>query len=543
MNNNSRNIQIALFTILVVIFTSCVEDLGNYDYKSREEAAPVKINGVPQTIQILTNQELIITPELENLKEEDGIYEFYWHVYENKPNSSQEELQKMVRDTLSTNKDLQTYISLKKGAYILLYEIRNTQTLVRTYFETELQVEESEINYGYYILKDDGSKTDFDYIGYTGVRYSNILQNIPGDARPNGTAVKIILQNASYAHRITDESGNYITPVPQDLDAIHIISSQEYVVRNANNISQKYKGFEDMFYEIPEEGFGIENCTWDISLGSNGLYIINKGKMYVYFSGTFGYGMYGSPVGGFSNNKIMYPETLVLNALILGYDKVSKKFYYTATVIGVDDFYDSEAITPWIRPAGTDLDLVTLLPGSIPVYLSPTNSKSGKAIFRDLNSSDFYWVDIVIGYSADYQTNPKNPVVSCTKLPADSKLKTATCLLAPNSGSFIYYAENNRLMATHDPALGLGDELVYTFGAEEKIVYMTQDNINPQYAFDTFYDESVYMVVLTTTSDNNWNLYVFDRERNAKPGLKEILHQYSGEGNAKYVAIRNRKLD
>ena len=509
--------------ILCLWMTSCVNDEGNYNYEKRENVTNITIEGVEQMIAVTIGKSLEIKPNVTGLLD-DADYEFLWYVYADK--TADADQRKAVRDTLSRKKDLSTIISMKADNYNLVYEIKDTRNQVRTYSETKISVHETDMNVGLYVLKDDGEKSDFDYFGFYGdVVYRDALKNQNEDCRVDGLARRIANQEASYSHRQLESNGTYT--LLQRQNAIHITTTKEAVSLNANNLSQTFKRFDDMFYEQPEEGFMVEDF-YRIQAEYKSLYMINGGKFYAMVNVSTNYGIF-SNYRGYRNDTIrVAPEIYCVYWEVVVYDKKSRKFFWASTDAGDNNYYE---FTNWVQPAGTDLELVRLLQGSVPRILQGT--ADGKAIFKDRNSSDYYYA--TLSHNLNEFARPKsNPVKSCSVLPAGSKLSQSTVLAATEKGKFIYYADDNKLMAAFDPQTGKKDDkLIYTFPAGEKITLIRMSDMNaPKSTGNPF-----YLIVLTNHA-NGWKLYQYNLADVAEPEVADIVATYEGEGNAKEFSVR-----
>ena len=64
----------------ILLCWSCVNDLGNYDYKDVTSVAPVKVSGLPEDTTFKILETIILTPELKGMDDEKN-FEFTWYTY------------------------------------------------------------------------------------------------------------------------------------------------------------------------------------------------------------------------------------------------------------------------------------------------------------------------------------------------------------------------------------------------------------------------------------------------------------------------------
>ena len=523
-----------IFTIIICLsclMVSCVEDTGNYNYLSVEDVTPVKIDGIDTRLEVIINNKLDVNPIVTGIDDEND-YSYLWYIMNNP--SPQEQLSGTIMwsDTIGREKNLSHVINYPKAEYKLYYEVRNIKTDVRAFAVTRLGVELTDRTYGYYILKDEGGYTDFDYIAFDNARsYRDILRNVDQeDKRIPGNAMKMIEQRGKYSHRLMNEQG-YVT-LNKFLDAFHILTDQQLITLNANNISEEYKNFNSMFYTPPAEGFAVENIVFHKG-DTDALFMINGGKLYSINTENPNYGMFGPPLPIISSYILeselpyyLHPDIINLQDFAMVYDTQRKSFFTVESMLNM--MFETEEAFGVEKPAGTDLQLVRML-GGTPLTQLTMFEITGKALFKDNNSQDYYFSETYIGrYDGVIP-----PILSYEKLPSTSGLKNATVMAAPHDGYFIYYADANKLMAAYNPTVSTTDETIYTFSSNETISYIKVEAMGSDR-----WSSPEYALTVLTNSASGWKLYVFEMAGNGTPTLGAIKEQYSGTGNAKHLMVR-----
>lgn len=154
--------RILLIVALVALcFTSCYEDLGNYDYNP---IAPIELSGFESeyTVYSMIDQ-LDIVPQFAEKENSDCV----WTLFLNG-------LPQAKVDTLSTEPDLHHKVVESSGSYTLALTIENRKTGDRQVFQSTITIQ-TEFSSGCYILKEVDGKTDVDLITSKQALAENIL--------------------------------------------------------------------------------------------------------------------------------------------------------------------------------------------------------------------------------------------------------------------------------------------------------------------------------------------------------------------------------
>jgi len=139
----------------MLLFNSCYEDLGNYDYNDINE---VSVEGVSTTFVVKKLELLEIEPELNfSVEGTENEFEYEWVIV-----SSELEDSKFI--TISTERNLSYEIDVPLGEYQLNYYVTNKLTNVQYITNTDLIVAPA-IYEGWLLITDNNGDRNVDYIG------------------------------------------------------------------------------------------------------------------------------------------------------------------------------------------------------------------------------------------------------------------------------------------------------------------------------------------------------------------------------------------
>ena len=478
----------SLFTI------SCVNDLGNYEYEDVAKILPVTISGISDTT-IMSGTILKIIPEVKNV---DREYVYSWYAIPIEVNGVLRQ-----KTILSETMELNDYVRLVDGRYILYFEVRDVERDIYALKSVLLTVTATEITYGWYVLKDINEETDFDYINRDGVLYPDIL--LASDNRLKGTAVKMAFQDRRYYH-MSDSSG-----IQMGLQAMHVLSSRDMKTFNGRNLYEVYKEYKDEFYVIPD------NCApQSIEVADEGdLFLLNAGKLHSIYGLTSNSGRFSPPkVGFYTLFKKMFTVTGI-GASTMVFDLESCTFYIADSFGERLSTMDDRPNYP--SPTNMDATVIDLLPSQ----RNYTNVR-GSVIMKNKNKEEYY----IRGINFN---GPAYPFTSFDTIPAGYKMPYAESRAVPYAGAFVYFGDANKLFVYRNAAVANRETEIITFPEDETIAYLT--NMYASGAYN-------YLVVLTNNA-TEWKLYVYNIRALGNPDLEaEPAFVYSGTGHARYVMYR-----
>jgi hypothetical protein len=499
-----KNTFVGLGALLLLINSSCVEDLGNYTYTDGESVIPVVISEIQDNIVVKKGERLEITPVLKNVSDESK-YAYSWYVTPSVTGGVLPE-----KTVLGDTKNLDVVIRLELGGYFLSCEVRDVERDVYVRHQTLLTVNASDVTTGWYVLKDIDNETDFDYINNDGVIYPDVLLNLasPLNSRLKGTAVAMAYQSTRYYHQRTDADGKVTTLANQS--AFHILSSEDIKTFNAKDLVL-FKNYRDEFYIAPEV------CRPQyIKFANTDLFMLNDGQIYAIYGmmasvGKFGgsapgsYTMHNDLIGGFYGGMI--------------FDLKNHTFYFVnAYGPAITTFPDKKATedSPALPLANMDYTLVNLLTADESV------TTTGYAVMKSVSKEEYY-----LGTVA-FSNGSACPITAFDAIPSGCKFPLAPVKLAPRTGNFVYFADGNKL-SVYKNASGLADResVLKEFPAGETISYLLNPETNPN-----------YLVVLTNSS-SGWKMYFFTITGPGNPEFEpEATVTYQGTGSGRFIIYR-----
>jgi hypothetical protein len=502
-----KNIFITLGLLTVLFFTSCVEDLGNYEYQDPETVLPVTISGIQDTILILKGEYLVLDPEV-TIAGDQSNYTYSWYVM---PSVTAGFLP--TKTVWGNTKNLNQQVTLAVGRYFLNLVVTDSIRDIYIRKQVILDVKATEIGAGWYVLKDVDNETDFDYVNDNGVIYPDVLLTLaePAGSRLKGNAVKIEYQSARYYHQVTDENGKVTTLSNQSV--YHILSDEDIKVFDSKTL-KLFKNQQDVFYTPTV--CRPQNIAF--SSGMNDLFLVNDGTVSAIYGMMANVGKLSPKAGLYTFHKDLLVH---LFGGAMGFDLDNRTFYH------VNAF--APALTTFtagpISTTNMDATLLNLLYAT-EVPRSATMTGLGFAVMKNVNKEEYYLATLLYSATNNY------PIMAFDTVPAGSKFPTAPVKAAPYSGSFVYFADGNRLSVYKNaPGLSLADRetLLKEFPAGETISHIY--NVYKPGSFN-------YMVVLTNSS-NGWKLYAFNVIGLGNPEF-EATPQFvrEGKGNAKYFMYR-----
>ncbi len=509
-----KKIRILLLFALILNATSCFDDIGNYDYTTKEDVIPITISGVRDTT-ISVGNTLEITPILNNMDNENR-YVYLWY-------ASHQQTAGFAprRDTLSLEKNLSVTLKMEAGTYNLVYEVRDPKLDVYVRAQSTLRVSASSINAGWYVLKDIDDETDFDYIKLDGSETTNdVLRNIGGyqefsdgpamfgNQQLKGKAIKMIWQNTGYRHEVKKQDGTISTLINQR--AYHILTDKDFKTFNSDNL-YLFKNFENQFYEAPPA------APRDICFVFFDLYLLNNNRAHSIYGMSSNVGKFAAPkTSSISPNHNLYSS---LGAGLFGaivFDKTTRSFFSTSSSGATLDKMASPPADSEL-PSLTEMeyDLINLL------ERNPSSAAiSGYCLMKKNNSQDYY-----IGYIPSTYGDTGYLFNSFKKVPENAKMPTAQVKSVPLVASCIYFGNDNVLSYYLDATdIENNEKVIYTFAAGEKIAFIS----NPK--SDT--------LIVLTNSTSGWKLYGFPIVGATPDIVAEPSFIYSGEGNGRYVMYR-----
>lgn len=507
---NKINIFLGLTTVLMATF-SCIDDKGNYNYTSEDIVMPVSITGMPKDTTIQQGVDLILTAGKHFTVNNDdpSRYTYEWSVTEATTGGSLP-----TRTYISTEENLNYPMKLAVGEWTLTLQIWDKKLDIYAKSQINLNVIASPLDKGWYILKDQGGFTDFDYITDDGKIYADILAK--SDHQIKGTAVKMIYQGSRYYHVQKNADGSSTTLSNQKV--LHILTSEDIQTFNAKDL-QLFKTYNDQFYTAPTV------CTpQDVDLAGTDLFLLNNNQMYGIYGMSSNIGKYGGAKVG---DLKIYPCMINNSNTVLVFDSKSHSFYSGrasgSTLVSFTTPAPNASLPATL--SNMPYDVVKMVAGQNVGY----SANYGFALMKGASDSKHYLAHLRWDYSGSYATYP---IMSFLEVPANSPLLNNEYMACPASGEFVYYSIGNNVY-TYTNASGITerDHLQISIPENEKITYL--------FNFRSTSGSTYNRLAVLSSTNTGWTLRVYEP---AGIDIEEINPNptavYSGTGNGRYVMYR-----
>lgn len=245
-----------LLCSLIAMLTSCMEELGNYDYTN---VNTVTIDSIKST-NITQFDTLRIHPTItQTLEENEDNLEYLWYWFKTGD-------EKRIIDTLSYDRDLIFYVAAEPGLYSARLKVTDKKTGLFSRKEFDVSIESD--NSGVLILSNLNGKANLSVLNFARLYFQDVYYASNGEyAGENPIAV------VDVDHEQTDM--HYVIIMCKD--------SRGGVVADPA-IFRKDGDFSSLFYGAPKtiDPQGYNSCFGEYTSGRIITYdfIINAGKLY-----------------------------------------------------------------------------------------------------------------------------------------------------------------------------------------------------------------------------------------------------------------------
>lgn len=470
--------------LLLACMASCIDDKGNYTYKSADEMFPVTIS-VPQIedefIGVVNGERLQLQPELANVDDESK-YSYLWYIFPNVSDVSTEQ-----RQTLANTKDLDVNINLKQGDWKLCFRVTNEELGVFKEVQFYMTVSSSSFSSGWYFMKSKDGITDVDYFPNAADKeptYNMLtLLGTPLQGEPVGLA----WQENNYCHPVTNEYG---TTNIELLEAWHFVSSHDMVVLQGGDM-QILKNYDEQFYSIPAKRNPQAFYFMDTY---NHQFLIDGGDLYGVLGTAFKYvgTMTPKSIGKYTqkpSEHSYYPAILPKSwsGDVLLFDVIGKGFYRympstsSSNVSALNEFSLNGEI---IQPSNLNCDIIKLS--------SCLDRSQSYAIMKNLSTNKYRLAKMTQGAT--------NIFDSFYEIPQNSKLLSCEFMASPGSGDFVYFTQGNEIYYYRD-APGLTER-------EFKLLDIPANESITNIVCNSGWNGGDYLLVMTTQNDK-WKCYFY----------------------------------
>lgn len=499
---NKYSFLLTTWLLVQLFVTGCITDNGNYTYQEELEMLPVVIEPLADLYQVYQGDSLRITPSFKKMDDENR-YEYKWYVLNNDNNEV---------TVLGTEMRLNDVVGLSQKEYDLYFEVKdpNLDVFIRT--TSKLSVA-SNIQNGWYILKEVDGMTDFDYEGIDKLRVHDVMKEVVGDEQLKGKPVRIVYHRDSYYTEGVDDKGKPV--ILRNQKAIHVLSDTEFKTVDAAKI-KLFKQYDDQFYIKPE-------MTKPMFLNFQGseLFYIDAGGLYTL--GVGGVGKFASKkyIGNFDFDYSLFPSMLSAKRMSMVFDTKRRSFLLAS--------HDAPRLSLFANLSGQpslnnmDADLVTIIQQTS----QDNTSVKGYAIMKSRSNSNEHKLLYM-----ELSTSNENPAMHERVIPSKSYLPFAKAY-GGHPTNTIFFSKGNELWAYNSSSDDTGTERdmkLKTFPADEEVAFIKYES-----AYLPGGEKRTYHLVVATNNTQGWKVYFFGMEGQTaviKPDPEYII---TGEGKVKEV--------
>lgn len=459
---------------VLVVFTSCYDDKGNYDYQAISKANVTDLE--ENYVRIAYQDTLHIEPRVTSTASNEK-FAFLWTLNPKYNNSASG---KIETDTIGRERILDFPVDLKKGNYDIILKITDTGTGLEQYFTTSLEVT-SAYSTGYYVLKDMGGYTELDGHLPDGSVGENLLEKSLGrriSEKPTSLGV-----NSIYYY-FDNNTGTYASAT-----TLNICAGKEIEILNLADLTEIYSHSSMFMGDVPDE----------IPLYmSRGLYSANylssKGCYFTYQSGGEANGLFAFPAE--SCGEVHPNINVIFQYQYYLFDEKEGRFlgwdYYNGDVYEFDESPDDKFSSCNIKHKL--------------IHFGRNNIEScGYALFEDeQNPGKHYLYTLLLEL---LQIDSGNPVQNVITIDPASGLNAAT-LFATNelTAEVIYFVNNNKLYM-YDVNGNTETELrPEGLPGDEEITYVSNrywtSSLDPENNFD--------YLVIGTYKEGQYKIYMYN---------------------------------
>lgn len=494
-----------LFSLLLMAFTSCFEDEGNYDYK---EVSDITINGIQKSYLVYS----YVGEKLEIPATVQSGYtdlEYAWYIWDpSKSASTSGEKEKKEMTLIGTDKDLSYEVNLPPMNYKVMLEVKSKSTGYASTVVTDVEISTTFLR-GFYILKEtaDGN-SELDFYHQDG---EPLLENVLASTGQEAMSGKPLSLGICYAQGYINAATNEVSKC----NTVAVTTKNKEIAFFSTEDMTKLHDNSNVVYGGLEPG---ETPYWAFTTPWTNCFLSSRGATVSYpsdvmaSSGTFGTqsgtggSVYATPADdGGSGGTTMYwnQEDQCIDYVFgmwMGHD-------------GRGDYkngaFPTEGMECLMMGASVSTD-----PSYCYLLLK---DRDGKKYLYESSISKMETVDRI-------------------ELDPSSKLANATCYTTNMwTASYLYYIYENQLYAYNLPERKEGDRplALQGFDSSEQITYLSYKWVN------CFKDAAAGLnftyLVVGTQKGNSYKIYMYNI---AGGEPRELVRTIEGEGklhSVKYV--------
>lgn len=473
--------------LMMLVATSCYEDLGNYDYGNK---TAIQVDSIKNLYEAYSGDTLRIVPQISSYSD---VVSYEWSVYDSL-------LPQGEVTILSKEKDLNYPIYLPQGIYQLEYKVTDAEgytqitstvlSVITTYSE------------GFYVLKEIEGNSDLDLYPSNNESVPDLMLNIEGE-RMHGLPIDLFI---SPNHKYIDSSNT-----AQMKNVLFPITEEETRMIQIEDMTTIFN-YEDFFYELPEE----KEQPMYFVYGTYGRVMLTDRNAYSYnLMGPSSSGKYSDHVAYINGNTGIEPAPYVAGSTTC-YDNLNGQFLLINGQFNQLFQFRNVAPEGEVRPVppyGLNCRMVYMR--------QPKSNANAYAIMENTDNGERY----VFTLDNRYLSNSTgNPIALSDTLPQDLHIYEAENFTVSENNLYIFYNVGSQLYS-YNIALKRENPVNLDLGGEEicMIDYLFWRR-DPQWA----------KFIVATFDGANYKLYLFDT-RSDLPDATVTPTIYEGTGKPKAI--------
>jgi len=379
--------KIISWCCILIIFSSCYKDLGNYHYHDINNVTIANFDTV-NGYSTLFNDTFRLSPTLVSSqnKNNDSDYTYSWTW---RPSNV---LSAAADSLLSTSRNLNKLITLAPGSYTLMYKVTDKTTGVQFHIKTLLVVSTA-VYEGFLVLNDISGKARLDMLSFnksnsTFTQYTDVLQKQGSTVPMDGQPLQVFCMVYIRAGLVPQNYGIFLS-----------------TSNNTNRVNQETFAWDPtynirylMVGNVPQ-GVSAQHLTGSYinTNSSTTIYMYaNDGNMYCY-STNAGYAFRYTPVNVYSTGGTPFrtaPWVATDGSSAVFYDADNRNFVVSS---GVGVAYVQKPAPALNYPTGYDL-----LWMDCNYYPEAGQVKRTFAVLKDPVTSKIYLLRFTLGSAQDY---------------------------------------------------------------------------------------------------------------------------------------------
>jgi hypothetical protein len=299
-----KNIYILTAALFAMLAVACTKD----DSTKAGPVVTLKVSGLKDTFNVYTHQDFLkVTPAVEN----ENDFDYYWTLFSTNF-AAVNGLGAIKPDTIAHTKDLNYEVLNDPGAYILVFNAKDKGTGVLRQVTMVVNITTLTLN-GWYLVKDNGGKTDMDFF-YNGGRINNWIANY------NGNSLDGNFMSVAYVPQFKTTLTTQNT-----YPAIMVLSQNDAAIYRVDN-GAMVMNFDNMFFTKP--AVKKPQAVYQ-PISSQFLGFVNDGRSYFLNKGAL-FANQPATLNGVSYTNLS--PVIADVALDLGWDPTRKTMFgYTAS--------------------------------------------------------------------------------------------------------------------------------------------------------------------------------------------------------------------